>query len=89
MNKPTLEGFYQFINTQDYDRKINHISWKTCAGGEYLRGIGIGIGGSGVCMSLHAEFMIYESEEGRCLFNKLNLNHFDTYGELQEYVNKA
>jgi len=81
MIQHTIEGFKDFINSQDPNRNIDHDTWYTCATGEYLES------GNDYSPELRA-FTDMLLEEYYALWTALNekWERFPTYKELQEFI---
>lgn len=75
----TQQGFVEFVNAQDSDRKIDHESWGTCAVGEYLETVNTDI--TPHCFAND----ILDVEIMDALGGDMPPS-VDTYGELQEFL---
>jgi len=78
MSEPTLEGLWAYIKEQNPERKIDQLSWNTCAGGEYCASIGYGN-----VTNLALKYMNCDLGE------RILLSLCDTYGEAQEALKIA
>lgn len=88
-NKPTYEGFIEFVESQSPARAIDHCNWCRCAVGDYINTFKAGIFMPGPGRFANAEI----KPANKKLYIELDKNFFEsgaaqTYGELNEFINQ-